>query len=788
ILAAELARNQHDLPVFWLTLTDGVSETAAAIIRALALFGLAHGQARLRPILDLEAGASPLPLDQQLNLLRAALNARPMVLCLDDAHLALTDPAGQALLENLAATTTVTLLLTSRERLPLPVPQLTVRGLDLDQARALIVDYGFDPTASWAADLIERTGGNPMLLRLALGQLNDPATDPARFVLRLASQPQIAAFLMNAVLRRLSPRARWLVELVAVFRQPIDLFDPVLAEAIARAHPATELADDIQALQAHALIDDAHLAGLHPLLREHLLAHLATDPRRKRSLHRLAADWSQQSSGDVLEVLYHAANAGQIERMADAIRGQEEAVAARGQATAAAQVLAQVIRNLGTGKQSEPKRRRLRELSTSRGILLIGGLQAREAEADFRRALDLTQDPQTRADLVAWTVTSILERNAYSEALALIAEAKVGLRQGDAFLRARLEASAAWAHYDLSQIDEAARAGETALALLEPFGRVPWQGLDATRAMAHSAMASISRARQNVVEAFRHGQAAVDTAERGGRRRMAVSKRGFLGGLNYDRGDLDEADRLRGAALQAAQELGDSYTVAYMNMYLSDHDRIRLTIDQGLKRLDVVQELMDQIGDRHGQADQVARRAAFLLWRGQVAAAVRLLEGPLVGSNADLSSRSHGYNLNRLVFAQLVAGPGRWTQARETLDRALDLAETSGDRMLRFNLGTTQAALWLTAGDPAEANGCLAAAPAHEGFGLWGRLERRLVGAMVAWASGDKVGSQLQFSSLQEQAAGFAFFAVRMARVLAEPTYIPTRIPRLLWCAEATPR
>ncbi|MBL8095480.1 MAG: helix-turn-helix domain-containing protein, partial [Anaerolineales bacterium] len=47
ILAAELARNQHDLPVFWLTLTDGVSETAAAIIRALALFGLAHGQARL---------------------------------------------------------------------------------------------------------------------------------------------------------------------------------------------------------------------------------------------------------------------------------------------------------------------------------------------------------------------------------------------------------------------------------------------------------------------------------------------------------------------------------------------------------------------------------------------------------------------------------------------------------------------------------------------------------------------------------------------------------------------
>ena len=783
VLAADLARSTARQPIFWLTVTAGVSDSAAAIARALALFCLTLGQTVVRPILA-EGSAASLPLDQQLTLLRAALNARPVWVCFDDAHLVLHDPAARALLENLVATTTASWLLTSRERLPLSMPELVVGGLEVRQARAIIGDYGLDPTRPWAEALIARTHGNPMLLRLALGQMSHTSDDPEHFVEHLGSQPQVAAFLINGMLRRLASSAYWLIELVAVFRHTIDLYDATLAELIAAAEPSITLATDIQSLQAKALIDDARQAGLHPLLREHLLTQLATDPQRKRRLHRLAADWEEQRSTDVLEVLYHAGHAGQYVRVAETIKDEEEAVAARGQAAAAAAVLAQAIQALGRGKRAERNRRSLRDLHASRGILLTGSLQAREAEDDFRRALDLTVDPPTRADLVARIVTCLFERNAYEEALTLIDEARAALNAGDVFLRARLEAVAAWAHYDLSQIEEAACAGETALTLLEAFNRTSWQSLQETRARAHSAMASVSRARQDMAGAVRHTQATIDSAERGGLRRLALSGRGFLGGLSYDRGELEQADRLRGEALQAAQELGDSYTVAYMNLYLTDHDRIRLAIDRGLERLDVVQALMDQIGDGHGQADQQARRGAFLLWRGDVDGALRWLEGPLIGANADVSSRSHGYNLNRLVYARLVSDPVRWSHAQAALDQALSLPGASGDRNLCFNLGTTRAALWLTAGDPAEAAAALAAAPALEGYGLWGRLERELVSAVVEWAAGNRSEADRAFHDLRNRAGRYRLYGQRVDRFLAEPAYVPERIPALLWCGD----
>ncbi len=782
VLAAELARANSSLPVFWLTVTVGVSDGAAAITRALALFCLTQGRTQVRPILAEGAGAS-LPLDQQLNLLRAALNARPALLCVDDAHLIMNDPAGRALLESLVATTSATLLLTSRERLALSLPQLSVGGLDVPQARSVIVDYGHDPGLPWVEALIERTHGNPMLLRLALGQLGHETADSTRFVERLASQPQIAAFLMNGMLRRLSSGALWLLKLVALFRHPLDLFDPSLAELIAGAEPSLALGAAIQSLQEQTLIDDVRQAGLHPLLREHLLTQLATDPQRKRRLHRLAAEWEDQNTADVLETIYHAAHAGQYARAAETIKGQEEAVAARGQATAAAVLLSRVIRNLERGKRPDRSRRILRDLLTSRGILLVGSLQAREAEADFRRALELTADAPTRADLVARIANSIFERNAYDEALTLIAESRDALGPSETFLRARLAAAAAWAHYDLSQIDEAAGAGEQALALLASFGNVSWQSLHETRATAHSAMASISRARQDTVGAIRHARATIDSAERGGLRRLALSKRGFLGGLSYDRGDLDEADRLRNEALHSATELGDSYTVAYMNMYLTDHDRIRLAIDRGLERLDVVQRLMEQIGDGHGQADQQARRAALLLWRGDVEPALRLLEGPSIGGNADHSSRSHGYNLNRLAFAQLVADPGRWALAGATLDRAHALPGTSGDRNLRFNLATTRAALWLTAGDPTSAQVALDEEHEIEGFGLWGRLDRELVAALTVWAASGSATARPLFDSLLSRVAPYPLHDLRLASILSEPEYRPERMPQLLWRA-----
>jgi transcriptional regulator with XRE-family HTH domain len=401
-LGATLARNYaHDAPVFWLTLSDGVSTTVDTIIRQLALFALAHGQESVRPLLQRQDRAQPLR--EQLTLLGAALtqmaNARatPPLLCFDNAHIVRHDPQVSQILNHLCATTPTALLLICREALTSTgMAQIGLAGLEPDEGRALIAQLTGRRGQALSARLIERTGGHPLLLRLALGLL-DQCDRPEELIERLERQPVVATYLSETLLGQLPPAAMQLIKTIAVFRRSINLHDQTLAEAIQSTAESYDLAAALALIQRRGLIGQAEQARLHPLLRDYVYTTLTADVSRRRRLHRTAAEWSEQIAGDLVEAAYHYSHAGLYAQVAEVLVGQEATLIRRGEAQRVVGILDEALVQLR--RQSGGTSGLVCQLLITRGDLLAGTRRVVEAAADYRDALALAH-PTVRADLV----------------------------------------------------------------------------------------------------------------------------------------------------------------------------------------------------------------------------------------------------------------------------------------------------------------------------------------------------------------------------------------------------
>lgn len=283
-LAATVARNRAAVgPVCWVTLTAGVTLTVPALIRRIALILVRHGATDVTPVLR-----QPLALDERLRLLTDGLAVRPTLLCLDNGHLLADAPAVLAIVHHLLAVTAIELLVTSRVALRVPgTATLRVDGMRPAEGYALVGRLA-DMPAAVATDLVARTDGNPMLLRMAAARLRSGDTDPAEFVARLESQPDVANHLVDTT--ELGPDARRLLELVAVSGGPVDLFDGRVTELGHRMVGHYDVLAGMAELQHRHLITDPAAAVLHPLVRDRIRAELATDPARLRQWHRVAAD------------------------------------------------------------------------------------------------------------------------------------------------------------------------------------------------------------------------------------------------------------------------------------------------------------------------------------------------------------------------------------------------------------------------------------------------------------------------------------------------------------------
>lgn len=167
------------------------------------------------------------------NTCGAALNQRPALLCFDDVHLALADATIMSVLRFLSASTPATLLLTSREDVMLPaLAQVNLAGLEPEEAQELVSRLDLQAAPPLRQRLLAKTGRSPMLLRLAAGGLLGQETNAADFIEHLQTQPQVSAYILDTMLRDLSPAAAWLAGLIAVFRQPVDLFDETLGDLL----------------------------------------------------------------------------------------------------------------------------------------------------------------------------------------------------------------------------------------------------------------------------------------------------------------------------------------------------------------------------------------------------------------------------------------------------------------------------------------------------------------------------------------------------------------------------
>jgi tetratricopeptide (TPR) repeat protein len=201
--------------------------------------------------------------------------------------------------------------------------------------------------------------------------------------------------------------------------------------------------------------------------------------------------------------------------------------------------------------------------------------------------------------------------------------------------------------------------------------------------------------------------------------------------------------------------------------------------------LDQARELLEQLGDAHGLADQNSKRSEFLLALGRVDEARATSEQLIRESESISQTRMFGYYLNTLATIQLCGEPPDFEGARATLERALALPAAEKDPMLRFQLNSALAITTLAEGNAEAAQKILDASPVSEGHSLWVRLDRVLVDAYVALGRGEKKRALELSESLLEKAGMHELYRLRVRRLQdAAQNPRPNLFPRAIWMVE----
>jgi transcriptional regulator with XRE-family HTH domain/tetratricopeptide (TPR) repeat protein len=800
-LAAALAREYAaTTPVFWLTFTTGITTSVEALVRQLALFLLAHDQSQVQPLLRRGGRDSmTMPLARQLGLIGAALakladlnNGRrdtPPLLCFDNVHLVQDDPEVVQVLRHLSATTVARLLLTSRENLQvLPgCPQVRLTGLEPEEGLELIEHLmadtaGPESLPAWADSLLDKTGGSPMLLQLAVGEMLDAQIAPTALITNLESQPQIASYLLETVRRHISPAAWGLLALVSVFRQPINLHDPALIELIQEADAAYDLSMALDELMQRHLIDHPTHAQTHPLVRDYIYAGLLTLPLHRRQLHRIAAEWSEQGLDDAVEASYHYGHASDLAAATAALIDNVEALSRRGKAFVAADIAEAVL--IQAKRQRGDTNEIVRCLLTVRGDLLIHTLRAQEAETSYREALALTSAADERARITCRLAHSLTQRGQAAEAVRLCQAAAAVLAPDATALRAQLRAAESQAHLALSNLDSATEAADEALALADQFGAAqPWAA--EVRVHVQRALGFIKRYNQELDAALIYIQEAGRVAEQFGMTELAWRCRLDEAKLLFTYGRLGPALDLCDVIIPQLRTYGDSYGLGQVYGIMALSNLLRGDLDSGLAAAEQGYALREEIGDRQGLVMAANQRALLLITLDRLPEARALIERTLAGHDLTGDMYELGFALEKLAIIQMVDGDAG--AARVTLDRALALPATAGDAKLRGDLLHDLAMALLMIGEVAEARRVAGTRPAESA--VWLDLDYTLLEGWIALASGDTQTARLAIDGMSRRAQQSGHYlyerkAAQFAAMIDAPPPL-SQWPRLLWVMSA---
>lgn len=783
-LASAIAREfEARQPVFWLTLTSGITTSADAILLALANFLAGLGHDFLKPLTTRPIGMrDELPLDRRVILIGQAVGRQPLLICIDNAELIRQEETVFQVLQHLMSTTAARFLFTTRESLPLTVvAEIPIVGLEPAESLALIHQSGgLALSASQAQRLMEKTAGSPMLLRLALGKLTEPLLDVEITLAHLETQPTIAAYLLRTLRDQMAPAAWRLLCLLSVFNQTTDLYDARLDAIALDLGETVSLGDAIRELQRRQLIDDATRARLHPLVRDFVYRVLEEDPARAQRLHRLAGDWLMLEPKDPQGAARHYALAGLLELAIDAIEEHQSLLTVQGKAAQTVSVLDQILSEIRSshGDGADLRRRAL----TLRGILLRGTLRVEEGEANLREALSLAVAPAVRASISAELAEILSQRYRFQELFELMEAVNQDLAVDDRLLRARFKSLAVGAHSSLGQPDAARQAAADALALTTSL---PPRVTSLIRSRTHIELANVARIQLDTAEAMRQAQAAVAAARDGDLARAMYLHQAFVGGLYFDLGNLEASFRQRQEALDGLLAIGDIHSAAYILTYLADIHHVQLEQARAIEELTRASDIFRTVNDLRGLASSESPRAGELLWQGQTAAARQVVDQLLVETEGKSTERTWGYRLNKRAMIQLVQG--ETDAALATLERALALPSVKTYPMLRFELYTTLAVAQIAMGRLDLASDALVTEPKMEGLSRWAEFERDLVDGYRLLFSGDVAAARAVATRLEPQVAPFVMYRELTLRLCSatDGSTAPDQVPALLWVGAA---
>lgn len=787
-LAAQLAHEYNrSHPVFWLTLASVHITAPDALLRQLALFIAVNGAnpGRLTPFARKRAANEPtINYQQQISIVAAGLaELGAALLVFDDAHLlAGAAPIAQMLHRLLNLAPSCHILYVTRQDIDVPgVLHLNLNGMERGEAISLAQQLA-DRTTIDVDLLLGKTGGNPMLLRLAIGALElQPNTELTH------ASASFAGYLINTVLGSLDRSARQLLDFVSVWRSPLDLTDARLADLLSTTWRGHDHRAALASLQHNRLIDHIHHASPHPLLREPLLAELNAQPDHRRSMHTLAATWAL-TAGESIEAVHHLLCAGEIQRACDLITSQEVDEYQLGQGMAAVAVIEEILTTARSqqriGKDWKEATRRLLIL---RGDLLANTTRADDALASYLDAMVLTTRTFDRAQLAEKIAMSHYRRGAMEDALTLCDQAGAmlgaNLTQDGIRLRIEIETIRLRVLMALTRFDEAQRICEQSLALVRPVSLLAPKLANTVRAYANLALGYIARfhgnneqARQCFLKSARHAQAAKAANVEG-------DALAYLSATLRDLGDFSGAESIGQQALEIAYATDNEFLASDILHALSLADYYHANLDQALARTKHVLRIKQLIGDIQGIIASRLVCSLVLAARGDVDGALQcsrqaanecaLLESSWLRGLADYAV---GIVLS---FTEDLAGAERCLQhALQTDELKLDLPFYCGAEIY---LGM----IYVAQGRMSEAQQ-MAERPLPKEAGYSAELLQELVRSMWLLASDDRSAARtcaIQLIS-RARACGFLIYAAEAERLLALTNGSPllAELPRRVCC------
>ncbi|CAM2147650.1 adenylate cyclase [Pararobbsia alpina] len=539
-------------------------------------------------------------------LVRACCTRSPSLIVVEDLHWA--DPQTLLYLSALAAglaDAAALLVMTSRvEGDPVdaawrascrgvPISTIDLGPLRNDEAMHLAGNF-LDATQRIARDCIERAAGNPLFLEQLLRNAEEGHQD---------NVPASIQSLVLARMDRLSAKDRSAFQAAAVIGQR---FDPALLRALIDAPDYT-----CDALVANALVlpDDGQYLFAHALLQEAAYSTLLRSTRR--ALHRRAADWFGNTdpvlraqhldrAGDSGAALAYLGAAGSLRRayaldaaLRSTTRGIELAADAA-QRNALMQLQGEIQRDLGD---------------------IAGSI------AMYRAALECVPDDAARCRNQIGLADGLRVSEGLQEARSLLDDAQC----------------IAEAH---EMHDELAHLHHLRGNILFPIGDVEGcerehqKGLDCARriaspeaeARALGGLGDAAYAQGRMRTAFERFSQCVELSHEHGFGRIEVANRSMVG---FSRIYLNEASKAAEDALVAARmasmvgqrraEMLAETLGVFANFELGNRDAMRAHLERE-------QRLIDQLGARRFEAQNLEMRARLRMDEGAREEAVALLE------------------------------------------------------------------------------------------------------------------------------------------------------------------